>query len=288
MVFQTSTTIFRYIQNAFTLTEKDQLKLKNLAQNYNCEINKINIETKKELIILPKEKNVTTSKYITNESNQYYFSLAIWRKLSMSHNTIEIHKSYGLIVDITIISTTAYGIKEKIDPKYGNGYFESDTGKRIYQIDKQNTQQQCLDLIGSIASVNQAKQKYELMSDIERQRILLYTDKSECDGQLSTSSTQISDSYNIILNCCFDDKILVRHLANSLADEGYHVSMTFSDKTPSTIGSKFNKTYLIIICFSSNYSENSNCMTSLNITISSGKEYLPIMLMRSSLNHDDN
>ncbi|CAF4532290.1 unnamed protein product, partial [Rotaria sp. Silwood2] len=100
--------------------------------------------------------------------------------------------------------------------------------------------------------------------------------------------TQISDSYNIILNCCFDDKILVRHLANSLADEGYHVSMTFSDKTPSTIGSKFNKTYLIIICFSSNYSENSNCMTSLNITISSGKEYLPIMLMRSSLNHDDN
>ncbi|CAF4565619.1 unnamed protein product, partial [Rotaria sp. Silwood2] len=243
--------------------------------------------TKKELIILPKEKNVTTSKYITNESNQYYFSLAIWRKLSMSHNTIEIHKSYGLTVDITIISTTAYGIKEKIDPKYGNGYFESGTGKRIYQIDKQNTQQQCLDLIGSIASVNQAKQKYELMLDIERQRILLYTDKSECDGQLSTSSTQISDSYNIILNCCFDDKILVRHLANSLADEGYHVSMAYSDKTPSIIGSKYNKTYLIIICFSSNYSENSNCMTSLNTTISSGKEYLPIMLMRSSLNHDD-
>ncbi|CAF3078094.1 unnamed protein product [Rotaria sp. Silwood2] len=135
MVFQTSTTIFRYIQNAFTLTEKDQSKLKNLAQNYNCEINKINIETKKELIILPKEKNVTTSKYITNESNQYYFSLTIWRKLSMSHNTIEIHKSYGLIVDITIISTTAYGIKEKIDPKYGNGYFESGTGKRVIFIE---------------------------------------------------------------------------------------------------------------------------------------------------------
>ncbi|CAF2676114.1 unnamed protein product [Rotaria sp. Silwood2] len=135
MVFQTIILTFRYIKNAFILTEKDDLKLKSLAQNYNCEINKIDIETKKELIILPKGKNISTSKYIINESNQFYSSLSIWRKLSISNNIIEIHKSYDLTVDITIISTISDAIKENIDPKYGNGYFESDTGKRVLFIE---------------------------------------------------------------------------------------------------------------------------------------------------------
>ncbi|CAF3683738.1 unnamed protein product [Rotaria sp. Silwood1] len=477
MIFQTSILIFQYIKNAFILTEKDHLKLKTFAQNYHCEINKIDIETKKDLIILPKGKNVSTSKYITNESNQFYSTLSMWRKLSISNNTIEIHKSYDLTVDITIISTIVDAIKENIDPKYGNGYFESDYGKRvlfiewspylsqennnqinesikkfistsikqidilctnvvktiafattdwenynnrkqlaedilneminqlgskyysdrswnivflfndeqseffnefsqiistlqtdrdgyeqffypistisitlkasgniniskcenfindymkkyvlttielnnhpfdpkiwnqhminvyykyclenyvlprIYQIDKQTTQKQCLNLIGSISCVNQAKQKYELMSEIERQRILPYTDISESDGQLSISPTQIlnntSESFNIILNCCSDDKILSRHLANRLIEEGYLLSIDYSDKIPSNIESKFDKTDLIIICFSFNYSQNVNCLTSLNSIISSRKKYIPIMLTRSSLNYDD-
>ncbi|CAF3728572.1 unnamed protein product [Rotaria sp. Silwood1] len=135
MIFQTSILIFQYIKNAFILTEKDHLKLKTFAQNYHCEINKIDIETKKDLIILPKGKNVSTSKYITNESNQFYSTLSMWRKLSISNNTIEIHKSYDLTVDITIISTIVDAIKENIDPKYGNGYFESDYGKRVLFIE---------------------------------------------------------------------------------------------------------------------------------------------------------
>ncbi|CAF3317672.1 unnamed protein product [Rotaria sp. Silwood2] len=162
---------------------------------------------------------------------------------------------------------------------------------KIYYIEKETTQQQCLDLIGSISSVNKAKEKYELMSEIERQRILLYSNISKSDEQLSTSPTQIlnniCDSYNIIINCCSDDKILSHHLANRLIDEGYLVSIDYSDKTSSTIGSKFNKTDLILICFSSNYSENANSMTSLYTTLSSGKKYIPIMLTKNSLNHVD-
>ncbi|CAF0983783.1 unnamed protein product [Rotaria sordida] len=476
-IFQTITLIFRYIKNAFILTEKDHLKLTTLAQNYHCEINKIDTATKKELIILPKGKNTTTSKYIMNQSNQFYSSLSIWKKLSISNNTIEIHTSYDSTVDITIISTIGDAIKEKIDPKYGNGYFESDTNKRIlfiewspylsqennnnkinesikkfistsikqidilcanivktiaftttdwknydnkkqlaenflneminqleskqysdrswkilflfndeqsdlyneflqiilrlqidrddyeqffypisttsitlkasgnsniskceksindymkknvlttielnhpfnpeiwnqhmintyykyclencvlpkiYQINKQTTQQQCLNLIGSISSVNQVKQKYELMSEIERQKLLVCTQILESDEVLSTSSTQIlnntSDSFNILLNCCSNDKILLRHLANRLIDEGYLVTIDYSDQTHSNIGSKFDKTDLIVICFSFNYSENATCMIALNTIKSSGKKYIPIMLTKTSLKHED-
>ncbi len=102
MICQTTTLIFRYIQNAFLLTEKDNLQLKVLAKNYNCEIDKIDTETKKELILLPNGKNVSTSKYIINESNQFYSSLSIPRILLISNNTIEIHKSYDLTVSLFI------------------------------------------------------------------------------------------------------------------------------------------------------------------------------------------
>lgn len=147
MICQTTIVIFQYIQNAFILTEKDYLQLKVLAQNYNCEIDKIDTETKKELILLPTGKNASTSNYIIKESSQFYSSLSIPRILLISNNTIEIHKSYDLTVsllihffiyfsfffkiDITIISTIADANKEKIDPKHGNGYFESDTGKKF-------------------------------------------------------------------------------------------------------------------------------------------------------------
>lgn len=98
MISKKTTIVFRYIQNAFILTEKDNLQLKILAQNFNCEIDKINIETKKELILLPKEKVKSTSNYIIKESNQFYSSLSIPKILSVSNNTIEIHKSYDLPV----------------------------------------------------------------------------------------------------------------------------------------------------------------------------------------------
>ena len=94
MIFQTVTLRFQCIRNACTLTEQDHSQLKVLAENYNCEIDKICIETRKELVILPKGKDKLSSKYITKESNQFYSSLSFWRKLSISNSTIEIHQSY--------------------------------------------------------------------------------------------------------------------------------------------------------------------------------------------------
>ncbi len=102
MICQTITLTFQYIPNAFTLTEKDYLQLKVLAKNSNCEIDKIDIETKKKIFLLPKGKIISTSKYIEKESNQFYSSLSIPRILLISNNTIEIHKSNDLTVSLLI------------------------------------------------------------------------------------------------------------------------------------------------------------------------------------------
>jgi len=102
MIFQTATLNFQYIENAFILTEKDHLQLKVLGQNYNCEIDKIDSKTKKELILLPKGKFSSTSKHIIKESNRFYSSLSIPRKLSISNNTIEIHRTYDLTVSLIL------------------------------------------------------------------------------------------------------------------------------------------------------------------------------------------
>jgi hypothetical protein len=149
MTFQSTTLIFQYIENALTITEKNHLELNQLTQNYNCEIDKIDIHTKREPIILPKGKNASASKFIIKQSDQFYSSLTIPKKVSISNHTIEIHRSndltvcfiiehfYWLIhlfcfqVDVHVISTVTGAIREQIDPKYGNGYFESDTDKKV-------------------------------------------------------------------------------------------------------------------------------------------------------------
>lgn len=103
MIFQTANLNFQHIENAFTLTEQDQLQLKVLAQNYNCVIDKIGIETKQQPILLPVGRNASTSKHIIEESNQFFSSLSIQRKLSISNNTIEIFKTYDLTVSLKIL-----------------------------------------------------------------------------------------------------------------------------------------------------------------------------------------
>ncbi len=102
MIYQTKILTFQSIQNAFVFKDKDYSSLKSIARNYNCELEEIKTEIKRELIILPKGKNASASKYIIKESKQFYSSLSIPRILSISNHTIEIHKSYDLTVSFSI------------------------------------------------------------------------------------------------------------------------------------------------------------------------------------------
>jgi len=141
-------------------------------------------------------------------------------------------------------------------------------------------QTQYLDLIGPISAVTATKQKYELMSEIERQR------RSTSLNQVLSNNP--SDSFNIILSCCSADKILSQHLAHRLIDEGYLVAIDYSDKSSSNIVTKIHKTDVIIICFSFNYSENFDCMTAMVSINRSGKKVVPIMFTKTLLNQQDN
>ncbi len=103
MIYQTKILTFQSIQNAFVFKDKDYSSLKSIARNYNCELEQIKTEIKRELIILPKGiKNASASKYIIKESKQFYSSLSIPRILSISNHTIEIHQSYDLTVSFSI------------------------------------------------------------------------------------------------------------------------------------------------------------------------------------------
>ncbi len=196
---------------------------------------------------------------------------------------------------------TTIKLNNPFDPQIWNQYMinayykyclEKFVLPQIYRVDNQTIQQQRLDLIGPISSVNQAKEKYDLMSEIERQRNLVDTQISESIGKLSKSRSKVSknasDSYNIILNCCSDDKILLQNLADRLISEGYLVLIDYCDKTPSNSMSKIHKTDLIIICFSFNYSQNVNCMTTMVSVNQSEKKIIPVILLKSSLYEKDN
>ena len=89
---------FSYIPNGFQLTENDRVELEIITHHYNCQIEQIQTETTKELIDLPKRKNIPTSKYLNKESSQFQSSFPISKSLSILNHTIEIHQSYDLPV----------------------------------------------------------------------------------------------------------------------------------------------------------------------------------------------
>jgi hypothetical protein len=228
----------------------------------------------------------------------FFVETSITLKTSGNANISKCENAINNYIEKYILTTIQ--LNRPFDPEIWNQYMinayykyclEKFVLPKIYRINKQNIQIQVLDLIVPISAVNEAKQKYDLMSQIERQRISADTEIFESDEQSWTSSTQVSnnasDSYNIILNCCSDDKILSRHLAHRLIDEGYLVSIDYSDKSSSNILTKIHRTDVIIICFSFNYSENYDCMTTMMSINRSGKKVIPILFTKTLLNQQD-
>ncbi|CAF5017135.1 unnamed protein product, partial [Rotaria sp. Silwood1] len=109
-----------------------------ITERYNCQIDFIDVKIQNEIIILPKSINSSTTeltpRYLIEQSNQFYSSIAILKKVSISNFEIEIHRTANSRVskiDILIITTAKDAIKESIDPTSRGLYFENDIGRGI-------------------------------------------------------------------------------------------------------------------------------------------------------------
>ncbi|CAF3486533.1 unnamed protein product [Rotaria sp. Silwood1] len=138
LVFQTATISFQCLENACTMTVNEHLKIEQIARKYNCQIDKINVQTNNELVKLPKTRITSTIKststFIIDESNRFIASVQMLNRLSISTGGIEILKTKDLIippVNITIISTMTDAVKEQIEPDCGNFYSETDSGRKV-------------------------------------------------------------------------------------------------------------------------------------------------------------
>ncbi|CAF0948020.1 unnamed protein product [Rotaria sordida] len=134
LVFQTATIIFQCIENACMMTTNEHLEIETIARKYNCQIDRIDVQTKNEVIKLPKARRTSTIKstsiFIIQQSNRFIAALNMLKRLSTSTGGIEIHKTTDLTappVDITIISTVTDAVKEQIKPNCDNFYCETDT-----------------------------------------------------------------------------------------------------------------------------------------------------------------
>ncbi|CAF1577125.1 unnamed protein product, partial [Rotaria sordida] len=68
-----------------------------IAERYNCQIDFIDVKVQNEIITLPKSINSSTieltPKYLIEQSNQFYSSVTILKKASISNFEIEIHRA---------------------------------------------------------------------------------------------------------------------------------------------------------------------------------------------------
>ncbi|CAF0883368.1 unnamed protein product [Rotaria sordida] len=120
------------------MTTNEHLEIETITRKYNCQIDRIDVQTKNEVIKLPKARRTSTIKststFIIQQSNRFIAALKMLKRLSISTGGIEIHKTTDLTappVDITIISTVTDAVKEQIKPNCDNFYCETDTGRNI-------------------------------------------------------------------------------------------------------------------------------------------------------------
>ena len=129
-----------------------------------------------------------------------------------------------------------------------------------------------LELTGMISDVEKVKEKYYLISRINRLKIPLIPMKAK------------SKRFNILLSCSSLDRPTSTELANRLIAENYLVSIDFSDEQNLSILPKIDRTDVILICFTWNYLTNLNCKSALETVQSSAKKCIPIVLVPRSEN----
>ncbi|CAF1193566.1 unnamed protein product [Adineta steineri] len=117
-------------------------------------------------------------------------------------------------------------------------------------------------LKGSIISVHQAKEKYQLTTALVKERNRL-------------SEIGSSNHNNIVLSYCHEDSLAVHSLANRLIDEGFRICLNSNEKNDILL--QMIESDCIIICISENYGKDTRCENQVKYASQTGK---PIILVK--------
>ncbi|CAF4138111.1 unnamed protein product, partial [Rotaria sordida] len=139
-------------------------------------------------------------------------------------------------------------------------------------------------LIGSMLNVKKVMEKCKLMSEIFKEKLSLQTQAASTSRTLFTKIKHPSQinvkGYNIYFSYCQYDQTICNRITTYLINEGY--SLCETSLTTAKFQSDIDKSDVILISFSENYSKNKHSTDELNYAKSKGKILIPFV-MRNTL-----
>jgi len=138
-----------------------------------------------------------------------------------------------------------------------------------------------IQLIGSISDVEKSIEKYKLMTEILKQKSSLripppIIPRTSTRGKNNRPNPIDNNGYNIYFSFCQHDQVICNHITACLIGEVYSVIQTPSNTSLSQ--SLIDKSDVILISFSENYSKDTHSMLELNYVKSTGKKLIPFVI----------
>ncbi|CAF1134710.1 unnamed protein product [Rotaria sordida] len=141
-----------------------------------------------------------------------------------------------------------------------------------------------LQLVGLIPDVEKAVAKCKLMCQISEEKYPIQIGastmrRSSISGKNSQSHSS-SNGYNIYFSYCQSDQSVCNQLTTYLINEGYSLCRKSSKKSLSP--SDIERSDVILVGFSEEYSKDSDCMAELSHAKSARKNIIPFVIGRTT------
>ncbi|CAF2751248.1 unnamed protein product [Rotaria sp. Silwood2] len=135
-------------------------------------------------------------------------------------------------------------------------------------------------LIGSIRQVEKAIEKYQLMSDILKQKSSLQIPPPVTPRKTTRSNPSNRIGYNIYFSYCQNDQTFCNRIKNCLVSESYSIYETLTNTT--SLQSFMDKSDIVLIAFSENYSNDKQSIAELNYAKSINKLLIPFVIRNNT------
>ncbi|CAF1085138.1 unnamed protein product [Rotaria sp. Silwood1] len=151
LIYQSTTFTIQKLENSVCLTDDDSARLNEIAKKHCCRIERIESNVEMQIHPIPKALITTsaTSSLFIQQSNTFCSSLSV-KKMSVLNGSIEVYTPdysmpcsvskqifwtklcvFPIQKDITVISTDAGALQERIETALENGFFDTSSGRKI-------------------------------------------------------------------------------------------------------------------------------------------------------------